>query len=82
MAVFMQLLRDEIQLPGQGFDRILLVVCVPADGHTIAAMGGKGCRSTLQQDFEQLHWAWSWSGLARFGPTTQSDETDGVFDAQ
>ena len=27
-------------------------------------------RSTLRQEFEQLHQAWPWSGLARFGPTT------------
>jgi hypothetical protein len=27
-------------------------------------------RSTLRQKFEQLHQAWPWSGLARFGPTS------------
>jgi hypothetical protein len=27
-------------------------------------------RSTLRQEFEQLHQAWPWSGLARVGPTT------------
>jgi hypothetical protein len=27
-------------------------------------------RSTLRPEFEQLHQAWPWSGLARFGPTT------------
>jgi hypothetical protein len=27
-------------------------------------------RSTLRQEFEQLHQAWPWSGLTRFGPTT------------
>jgi hypothetical protein len=29
-------------------------------------------RSTLRQVFEQLHQAWPWSGLARFGPTTRA----------
>jgi hypothetical protein len=27
-------------------------------------------RSTLRQKFEQLHQAWPWSGLARFGSDT------------
>src|SRR5262249_24206512 len=27
-------------------------------------------RSTLRQEFEQLHQAWPWGGLARIGPTT------------
>jgi hypothetical protein len=25
-------------------------------------------RSTLRKEFEQLHQAWQWSGLARVGP--------------
>jgi len=33
-------------------------------------------RSTLRQEFEQLHQAWPWSGLARFGPTTPTRAED------
>src|SRR5271168_2071652 len=32
-------------------------------------------RSTLRQEFEQLHQAWAWSGLARVGPTTPTRAT-------
>jgi hypothetical protein len=36
-------------------------------------------RSTLRQEFEQLHQAWPGSGLARFGPTTQKPIDPGLL---
>jgi hypothetical protein len=38
--------------------------------HKHLLRGSQLDRSTLRQEFEQLHQAWPWSGLARFGPTT------------
>jgi hypothetical protein len=32
--------------------------------------GSQVYRPTLRQEFEQLQQDWTWSGLARFGPTT------------
>jgi hypothetical protein len=34
----------------------------------LSLRGSQLDRSTLRQKFEQLHQAWPWSGLARFGP--------------
>ena len=38
--------------------------------HKHLLRGSQLDRSTLRHEFEQLHQAWPWSGLARFGPTT------------
>jgi hypothetical protein len=42
----------------------------PRELHKHLLRGSQLDRSTLRQEFEQLHQAWLWSGLARFGPTT------------
>ena len=42
----------------------------PRELHKHLLRGSHLDRSTLRQEFEQLHQAWPWSGLARFGPTT------------
>src|SRR5271166_5662140 len=41
----------------------------PRELHKHLLRGSQLDRSTLRQEFEQLHQAWPWSGLARFGPT-------------
>jgi hypothetical protein len=42
----------------------------PRELHKHLLHGSQLYRSTSRQEFEQLHQAWPWSGLARFGPTT------------
>jgi len=42
----------------------------PRELHQHLLRGSHLDRSTLRREFEQLHQAWPWSGLARFGPTT------------
>jgi hypothetical protein len=42
----------------------------PRELHQHLLRGSQLDRSTLQHEFEQLHKAWRWRGLARFGPTT------------
>ena len=41
----------------------------PRELHQHLLHGSQLDRSTFRQEFEQLHQAWPWSGLARFGPT-------------
>jgi hypothetical protein len=42
----------------------------PPGLHKHSLHGSPLDRSTLRQEFAQLHQAWPWSGLARFGPPT------------
>jgi hypothetical protein len=49
----------------QGFGR-----SQPRELHKHLLRGSRLDRSTFRQEFEHLHLAWPWSGLARFGPTT------------
>jgi hypothetical protein len=38
-------------------------------------------RSTLLQEFEHLHQGWPWSGLARFGPTAQTEARESTLNS-
>jgi hypothetical protein len=42
----------------------------PRELHQHLSRGLQFARSTLRQEFEQLHQAWPSNGLERFGPTT------------
>jgi hypothetical protein len=42
----------------------------PLELHKHFLRGSQVNRSTMRQEFERLHQAWPWSGLARFGPST------------
>jgi len=52
----------------------------PRELHQHWWRGSQFDRSTVRQEFEPLHQAWPWSGLARFGPTTPT-RAGGLADA-
>jgi hypothetical protein len=47
----------------------------PRELHKHLLRGSQLDRSTLRREFEQLHQAWPWSGLARVDPTTPQSGT-------